>query len=135
MSSRNTSPRRDSRISLDSAPNISSVCRLTSSTRISCMQRETKSGCTLRKVRKSVMPAARTSSSSILTALKSSTHSDTGECSNRPTAYCSLRRNSRSVRTRAVMSSIDSSTRSQLPSWPGITVASRRMSRRSPSSV
>ncbi|MNT33774.1 hypothetical protein D3C72_1697170 [compost metagenome] len=99
------------------------------------MQRETKSGCTLRKVRKSVMPAPRTSSSSTLTALKSSTHSDTGECSNSPSAYCSLRRSSRSVRMRGVMSLIDNSTRSQVSSWPGNTVASSWISSRSPSSA
>ena len=54
------------------------------------MQRATNSGCTSVKTRKSLMPRSRTSSSRRLMLLKSSTHSDTGECSKRPRAYASL---------------------------------------------
>ena len=51
--------------------------------------------------------------------LKSSTHSDTGECSKRPRAYCSLAACRRWAVSRSVTSSMATRTRSQLSSWPG----------------
>src|SRR3989344_2552720 len=119
MSSRKILSRLDSRATLSGARNSVSVCWFTLSTRISCMQRITNSGCTSRKVRKSVMSCARSSSSMLRMPLKSSSHSDTGECSNRPLACCSLRRRARSERLRSVESSTATSTRDQSASWPG----------------
>ena len=78
------------------------------------MQRVTKSGCTLMKVAKSVMPRERMVSISERTALKSSTHSDTGERSNRLRAYIALSSRRRCAATRSVTSSSATSTRLQL---------------------
>ena len=99
------------------------------------MQRVTNSGCTLMKVAKSVMPRARMLSSSERTALKSSTHSDTGERSNRLRACFALSSRRRCAATRSVTSSSDTSTRLQESSWPGSTRARTRTSSRRPSSA